>query len=218
MKNDCVEISIQKGFTPGMSGTFEHAAHLAHLIHQEKRNQRSLVVTLLDLRNAFGEVHHNLIPVVLAHHHIPNNIIKGIMSIYDDFASPIATDSFATLFFHIKKGVLQGDCLSPLVFNLIINTIVQFVPQQQFSQLGYSLTNLLRPTYWFQFADDAAVATGQEYETQIPLNVFSTWCTWSKMIIRVDKCHTFGIMKKNTTSTQTKVVCQQRNNTILTRQ
>ena len=90
------------------------------------------------------------------------------------------------------------------MFNLIINTFIQFVSQEQFSQFGYSLTNLLRPTYWFQFADDAAVFNGQEYETQILLNVFSTWCTWSKMIIRVDKCHTFGIMKKNTTSTQTK--------------
>ena len=90
------------------------------------------------------------------------------------------------------------------MFNLIINTFIQFVSQEQFSQFGYSLTNLLRPTYWFQFADDAAVFNGQEYETQILLNVFSTWCTWSKMIIRVDKCHTFGIMKKNTASTQTK--------------
>ena len=92
MKNDYIETSIQKGFTPGMSRTFEHTAHLAHLIRQAKRNQRSLVVTLLDLRNAFGEVHHNLIPAVLAHHHIPDNIIKAIMSIYEDFASKITTD------------------------------------------------------------------------------------------------------------------------------
>ena len=61
MKNNYIETSIQKAFTPGMSGTFEHTAHLAHLISQAKRNQRSLVVMLLDLRNAFGEVHHNLI-------------------------------------------------------------------------------------------------------------------------------------------------------------
>ena len=43
----------------------------------------------------------------------------------------------------------------------------------------------------------------QEYETKILLNAFSTWCTYSKIKIRVDKSHTFGIMKKNTSSTQT---------------
>ena len=62
-----------------MSRTSEHTAHLAHLSCQPQRNQRSLVVTLLDLRNAFGGVHHNLTPVVLAHHHIPDNIVKAIM-------------------------------------------------------------------------------------------------------------------------------------------
>ena len=127
---------------------------------------------LLDLRNAFGEIHHNLIPVVLAHHHALNNIIKAFMSIYEYFASTIATDSFTTPFLHIKKGVLQGDCLSPLVLNLIINTFIQFVSQEQFSHLGYSLTNLLRPTHWPQFSGNPAVATGQEYEIQIQLNAF----------------------------------------------
>ena len=154
-----MEIPIQKGFKPGTSGTFERTAHHAHLIHQAKRNQRSLVVTLLDLRNAFGEVHHNLIPAVLAHHHIPDNIIKAIMSIYKDFLSTIAADSFTTPFLHIKKGALQGDCLSHLVFNSIINNFIQFVSQEQLSQLSYSLTNLTCPAHWFQCADKTAVVT-----------------------------------------------------------
>ena len=52
-------------------------------------------------------------------------------------------------------------------------------------------------------ADDAAIATGQEYETQVLLNAFTAWCTWSSMIIRVDKCHTFGMAKKETLSVKT---------------
>ena len=151
-----MEASIQKGFKPETSGTFEHTVHLAQLICQAKRNQRSLAVTLLDLRNAFGEVHHNLIPAVLAHHHVPDIIIT---SIYEDFSSTIATVSFTTRFSHIKKGVLQGDSLSHLVFNLIINTLMQFVSQEQFSQLSYSLTNLKCPIHWFQCADNVTVVT-----------------------------------------------------------
>ena len=46
MKNNYIETSVQRGFMPGMSRSFEHAAHLAHLILQAKRNQISLVVTL----------------------------------------------------------------------------------------------------------------------------------------------------------------------------
>ena len=56
-ENNYIENSIQKGFVSGMTGTFEHIAHLAQMIKQAKLKQRSIVVTLLDLKNAFGEVH-----------------------------------------------------------------------------------------------------------------------------------------------------------------
>ena len=181
-----------------MTGTYEHTAQLAHIIWQAKKKQRSLVVvvTLLDLKNAFSEVHHNLIPVVLDYHFVPPELIGCIMSLYKDFATTVVTDSYAVSFLHIERSILQGDCLSPLIFNLLINTFIQYVRQERFSQLGYSLSKLPRPIHWFQFADDAAIATGQEYETQVLLNAFTAWCTWSSMIIRVDKCHTFGVTKK----------------------
>jgi hypothetical protein len=55
---------------------------------------------------------------------------------------------------------------------------------------------------WFQFADDAAVISSQEKENQILLNRFSVWCRWANMIIRVDKCSTFGIKKHSSKSIQ----------------
>ena len=61
---------------------------------------------------------------------------------------------------------------------------------------------MLNPLHWFQFADDAAVTTGQESENQHLLNRFSIWCQWASMIIRVDKCSTFGIKKVCTKSVQ----------------
>ena len=48
------------------------------------------------------------------------------------------------------------------------------------------------------------VITGQEYEAQILLNVFTRCCTWSDMIIRVDKCKTFGITKRGSNTVQIK--------------
>ena len=141
--------------------------------------------------------------MVLDYHHVPPELIECIMSWYKDFDTTVVTDSYTTSFLRIERGVLQGDCLSPIIFNLLINTFIQYVRQERFSQLGYSLSKLLRPMHWFQFADDAAIATGQEYETQVLLNAFTAWCIWSSMIIRVDKCHTFNMVKKETLSVQT---------------
>ncbi len=71
----------------------------------------------------------------------------------------------------------------------------------QYRQFGFS-HKLLNPIHWFQFADDASVITSLESENQHLLNRFSLWCQWSDMIIRVDKCSTFGIKKALTKSIQ----------------
>ena len=72
--NNYIETNIQKGFVNGISGTFEQTNHLAYVINNAQKSQRSLTVTLLDLRNAFGEVHHDLINCVLEYHHVPESI------------------------------------------------------------------------------------------------------------------------------------------------
>ena len=41
-----------------------------------------------------------------------------------------------------------------------------------------------------------------EHENQTLLNHFTRWCTWANVIIRVDKCLTFGIKTSSTSSTQ----------------
>ena len=60
--NNYIEREIQKGFTPGLSGTFEHTAEMADIINKARTKKRSLVITLLNLKNAFGEVHHHWLP------------------------------------------------------------------------------------------------------------------------------------------------------------
>ena len=72
--NNYVEHNIQKRFLPKISGTYEHTRQLAQIIRHAKLKQRKLVVTLLDLKNAFGEVHHNLIMEILKYHHMSNEV------------------------------------------------------------------------------------------------------------------------------------------------
>ncbi len=68
---------------------------------------------------------------------------------------------------------------------MCFNTYIQHIKAEKYRQFGFSL-QFLNPIHWFQFADDAAVITGQE----------------SDMVIRVEKCSTFGIKKALTKSVQ----------------
>ena len=169
--NGYIEHHIQKGFMPKLSGTYEHTAQMARIINKARMKQRSVVITLLDLKNAFGEVHHNLIPVVLKYHHIPDQIQQLIKNLFSNFHTSILSDSFRTPFIKVDRGVLQGDSHSPLTFNLCFNTFIKYIADQKFQQFGFTL-NSLHPTHWFQFADDAAVITGLENENRNTLKSF----------------------------------------------
>ena len=202
LNNKYIETYFQKGFTPKMSGTFEHIAEMENIINQSRLKQRSLVITLIDLRNAFGTVNHNLIQSVLKYHHIPDNIAGIIANLYGAFHISILTENFNTRFIKVENGVLQGDCLSPLLFNMIINTFIQSLKQEKYQTFGARVLEGFGPRNWFQFADDAAAVTSVESENQLLVNLFSRWCNWSDMEIRPDKCHIFGMKKINTKCVQ----------------
>ena len=130
-QNHLIEQRIQKGFTHGLSGVLEHTSMMAYLISKVGAKQRSAIITLLDLKNAFGEVHHNLIKSFLAYHHIPESIQSLATNLYTDFHSYITSDSFSTPAIPFKLGLLQGGCLSPLLFNLCFTTFMQFFNQDK---------------------------------------------------------------------------------------
>ena len=177
---------------------------MGYIINKARTKQRSLIVTLLDHKNAFGEVHHNLVSSVLSYHHIPDGIQSLVTNLYTDIKTSIITNQFSTPAIPVHRGVLQGDCLSPLLFNMCFKTFIQFIKAEKFKQLGFSdhdgMNHLFNPAHWFQFADDAAVISCSERENQLLLYCLTRWCQWAQMIIRVDKCTTFGIKKFSTCS------------------
>src|SRR6267154_2497979 len=83
--NNYCSSTIQKGFTQGQDGVSEHSELLNHILKDAKRHQRSLFVVLLDLRNAFGEIQHNLIRSSMRYHNVHNKFIEAFDSIYNNF-------------------------------------------------------------------------------------------------------------------------------------
>ena len=105
------------------------------------------------------------------------------------------TSHFKTPYVKVGRSVLQGDSLSPLIFNMCFNTFIQYIKSQKFQQLAIKFKANFEPRHWLQFADDASVISGTEHENQILLNAFTRCCQWSMMIIQVDKCKTFYFAK-----------------------
>jgi hypothetical protein len=59
-----------------------------------------------------------LIQSILEYHHIPDHIKNFIKNLYTDFKTSVITSEFRTPFITVGRGVLQGGCFSPLLFNM----------------------------------------------------------------------------------------------------
>ena len=129
--NNFIEHNIQKGFTPN-HGTMEHTAQMANIINKARIKQRSLVMTLLDLKNAFGEVHHNLIQSVLGYHHIPNHMNNLIKSLYTDFKTSVITSEFRTILY-----------LLAVVFFKVTVLVLYYLRLLHMMNVRFSLLNMV---------------------------------------------------------------------------
>ena len=125
-----------------------------------------------------------------------------ILDLYTDFKISIATKEFITRQIPVERGVLQGDSLSPLLFNMCFNTLMVTVKNEKLKCLGYIYDTLSCPRQWLQFADDTAIVTSLESDNQLLLNLFTKWVNWADLITRIDKCHTFGMKKSSSKSMQ----------------
>ena len=195
--NNYLDKKKQKGFWPKTDGVTEYTELLTHIMSDAKRHQRGLVVTLLDLKNAFGEVQHDLIRTALKYHHVPESFVELFNSIYNGASTSFSIGAKKTRQILVNKGVLQGDPCSPLLFNMCFNTLMVTLNKPELNQLGtiWGPKESMFQCSWMQFADDAAIVSSNVSNSQQLLDIFKAWCTWAGMTIRLDKCCSFGMMK-----------------------
>ena len=176
----------------------QHTETLAHILSDTKRAQRAVTVVLLDLKNAFGSVHHNLIRASLQYHHLPSIFLQLFNSVYNESYISIAVNKLWTAPVRVDRGVLQGDRSSPILFNLCFNSLLVVLTKPEYTSLG-CYTRAMHNSQarsWLQFVDDAAIVASSVKNAQCLLNLFQAWCSWSGLEVRHDKCISLSMMKK----------------------
>ena len=187
-----IDPSIQKGGIPGVSGCLEHTAVLSQLIREAKSEKKNLVITWLDIANAYGSIPHDVIQKALVKAHVPESTRSLIESYYSDVKIRFSTRSFTTEWQRVEKGIITGCTLSVILFALTMSWLVESAKNVT---KGPMTSSGQRQPNTRLFMDDINGATETVPQSRYLLSNIDRKLKWAGLSARAKKCRSLVIIK-----------------------
>jgi hypothetical protein len=187
----------QKGFIKKTNGCSEHGILLNELFQHAKRKNKSMIITAIDFTNAFGSVPHELIMSTMKQRNFPMWIQEIVRDMYTGATSTIELQGVRSEAIPWNKGVKQGCPLSPLLFNLCIEPLLQLIRRVN-NEHGLSIPVKGDEKCNFNvqaYADDIIFISGKEAGIKEMLKTLQAFVSWSKMEVNAGKCSTASYMR-----------------------
>ena len=153
----------QAGFREGR-GCADYIFVLRHIVEQCEEWRKSLVLNFVDFSKAFDSIHRPSLWKLLKLYGLPNKIVALIKSMFEGSESCVRVGQEHTDWFEITTGVRQGDVLSPLLFNIVIDYTMGKLQQVE-GGLRWTAPNILKG---LAYADDICLL-GEDVDSIIAL-------------------------------------------------
>ena len=146
LESNYIESQTQKRFSSDISRST--AYWIINLYNKHAGKKRQALITLLELQNAFGKVDHHWLLKVLDCHYVPVELKSLIKNYYLNCAISTRTGNYSTEPILVRKGVLQGDCLSLLIFNMVKNTLINTIDGEKVKCMRCNYCDIMSPRHW----------------------------------------------------------------------
>ena len=118
------ELDVQAGFRKGR-GTRDQIANIHWIIEKAREFQKNIYFCFIDCTKAFDCVDNNKLWKIPQEMGIPDYLTCLLRNLYADQEARVRTRHGKTDWFQIGKGLRQGCILSPCLFNLYAEYIMQ---------------------------------------------------------------------------------------------
>ena len=107
-------------------------------IHQCQQSKKELVILKLDFEKAFDTIEYSTILTILQGYGFSNTWNDWVKNIVDSGSTTVLLNGVSGKQFHCKRGVRQGDPLSPLLFVLAAD-LLQCIVNKAYNQGVFTL-------------------------------------------------------------------------------
>lgn len=187
MQETCPIHPRQRGFRPS-PGCAENIKVLQGLIRHCKEERSQLTVVFVDFAQAFDTVSHEHILSALGQMNVDTHVIGLIQQIYKDSTTHVEVKGGITPDIKVRVGVKQGDPMSPLLFYLALDPLIQGLER---SGKGYKVAGQSIMT--LAFADDLVLIGGSWSDMEHNLLLLEEFCRTTGLRVNPKKCHSFMV-------------------------
>ena len=185
----------QKGFVP-VDGCFQNVKILQQIIKQQRKRKKEYNIVFLDLAKAFDTISHKSIKKGLMRKGVPDEVVEGILEMYQNSSTIITLKGKSTRRIAINSGVKQGCPLSPLLFNIVMDELIERLKKRKIGvEVGGELITVMA------FADDLVLVTEDASHMTIALYECEQYFKQKGLKVNSGKCGSMRILpvkgKKN---------------------
>ena len=192
LANKYIDTSVQKGGVPGISGCLEHTSILSTLIREARAEKKDLVVTWIDIANAYGSMPHSLILTALRRTHVPEEICNLVESYYSDVKIRFTTKEYTTEWQPVEKGIITGCTMSVVLFSLAMTMLVVAVDKE--TKGPKTSSGQLQKNSRLFMDDIASTTLNLVCATYLLVKLFRIF-KWAGLEGRPEKCRSLVIIK-----------------------
>ena len=160
---------------------------VADIVRRRHLAGRSTIGIFVDFKKAYDRVPHGALIHVLAKNGVRGNFLKLVNNIYAESNMSVKINGASSRTFPMYRGVRQGCPLSPLLFLLFINTILDECVLEGVKVPGLGWQKKKGAMY----ADDLLCLVEKKEQAQAVITKLEQWCEKWGMELGLAKC---GVM------------------------
>ena len=176
--------SLNEGSRAGRNTT-RQVQYYMNIIQDAHISGSDLFSLYIDFSSAFNTIGHAQLFFILEYYGYPTHIINAVKNIYMKSSTTIQTPHGPTEPVPNKRGTIQGDTLSPLIFIIFMNPLIQCI---RAATTGYIHTLCHHTSTVPSYVDDLVCVThNRKCLQEMALHVY-WFAKWGDLEINVPKC------------------------------
>jgi hypothetical protein len=158
-----------------------------HAVAQKyiSKSKGRMYCIFVDFSKAFDCVQHELLLYVLHKNNVSGQMVNVIKSMYSQLQSCVRTNTGLSSYFNCKIGTRQGCMLSPFLFIMFLNELIEELSNSNCH--GIYVSEDEPCMLQFLFADDIANVTDTPVQLQRIINTIHNFCNKYGMKVNLDK-------------------------------